>query len=213
MFDDVLRIINKSKTSDQQMSRIWLIFYFFPIISFIVFTGFVIFSVLSFASTSYPFISANEYNVEFFSEFTYLLILFLITIFLSANKIISESKIKENRRDPILWAVLSVFLPFVSWFVNYFLMKDFYYHERREVVFWSNLNILLNSFNINFSIPSRSEIIPNRSFGLYLILTIVTVGFFGVYWIHILLRDPNGHFKYHLKIENILKISLNSISK
>ena len=264
VFDDVLRNIDKSKASDRQMSNIWLLFYFFPIISSVIFVGFTIFSVLSVASTSYPFISPDEYsNIEFFSEFTYILSLFLLTLlafflvnliltyelvkrrnshfvrqnllfndlmvdfkslgehkginegtnFLTANKILNEAKVKENMKVPVLWAVLSAFIPFVSWFVNYFLMKDFYDHERREGIFWDNLGNILNNFGVNFSVPSRTEIIPNRSFGLYLILTIITVGLFGIYWIHILLRDPNTHFKYHIEIENSLKNSLSSISK
>lgn len=131
--------------------------------------------------------------------------------FQSVNKIINETRVKENRKDPILWAVLSAFLPIVSWYVNYFLMKDFYNHERREEIFWDNLSSKLNSFDVNFIVPLRNEIIPKRSFELYLVLTIMTCGLFGIYWIHILLRDPNEHFKYHLEIENILKMSINSI--
>jgi hypothetical protein len=263
VFDDVLRNIGKSKTSDRQMSNIWLLFYFFPIISSVMFIGFTIFSVLSVASTNFPFISPDEYsNTEFFSEFTYILILFLIallTVFLvnlvltyelvkrrnlhfarqnllfnslildfksyaennglkeennllTANRILNEAKVRENRKDPVLWAVLSAFLPFVSWFVNYFLMKDFYNHERREEIFWGNLSNILHNFGMNFSVPSRNEVIPNRSFGLNLILTIITVGLFGIYWVQILLRDPNEHFKYHIEIENSLKNTLISIS-
>ncbi len=263
VFDDVLRIID-NKSSDRQMSNIWLFFYFFPIVSSVIFIGFTIFSVLSVFSTSYPFISPAEYsNTEFFSEFTYILSLFFITLLtvflanliltyqlvkrrnthfarqnllfndlilefkslaenkglneennlLTANKILNGANFKENRKDPVLWAVFSAFLPFVSWFVNYFLMKDFYNHERREEVFWDNLCGILNNYGVNFSVPSRTEIIPNRSFILYLILTIITVGLFGIYWIHILLRDPNDHFNYHIKIENSLKSSLYSISQ
>ncbi|MEJ2241878.1 MAG: hypothetical protein P8Y18_07030 [Candidatus Bathyarchaeota archaeon] len=262
LIDDVLRNIDKSKDSDRQLSNIWLFVYFAPIISSIVTIGFAIISVLSVVSTSYPFISLNEYNdLEIFSESAYILILFLISIliffvvnllltyelikrrnlhfarqnllfnnlildldslvenksikeetnFPNDNKILNELNVKENRKDPILWAVLSAFLPIISWYVNYFLMKDFYNHERREEIFWANLVSMLKSFDINFAVPPRTEIISKRSFELYLILTIITCGLFGIFWIHILLRDPNEHFKYHIKIENVLKSSINSI--
>lgn len=262
IFDDVLQNIEKSKTSDRQLSNIWLLVYFVPIISSIVTIGFAIFSVLSVVSTNYPFISFTEYNdLEIFSESTYILMLFLISIliffvvnilltyelikrrnlhfarqnilfnnlkldldslvehksikeetnFQNDNNILNELKVKENRKDPILWAVLSAFLPIVSWYVNYFLMKDFYNHERREEIFWDNLVSMFKSIDVNFTVPSRIEIIPKRSFELYLILTIITCGLFGIFWIHILLRDPNEHFKYHIEIENVLKSSINSI--
>lgn len=264
LFESVLRNTYKNNTSDRQMSNIWLLFYFFPIISSILFVGSAIISVLSITSTSYQFISPSEYtDIEFFSEFTYILILFLITVLtfflvnvtliyelikrrnthfsrqiilfnslmldlnslaenkgvteennlLRINRIISEVKIEENKKDPILWAILSTFLPFMSWFVYYFLMMDFYNHERREEIFWNDLGIILNNLNANFSVPPRTENIPNRSFGMYLILTLITMGLFGIYWVYILLRDPNVHFKYHIRIENNLINSLNSVSK
>ncbi|MEJ2281822.1 MAG: hypothetical protein P8X97_07975, partial [Candidatus Bathyarchaeota archaeon] len=68
IFDDVLQNIKKNKTSDRQLSNIWLLVYFVPIISSIVTIGFAIFSVLSVASTNYPFISLTKYNdLEIFS--------------------------------------------------------------------------------------------------------------------------------------------------
>jgi len=43
-----------------------------------------------------------------------------------------------------------------------------------------------------------------------LMLTIATMGLFGIYWIYILLKDPNEHFKYHIQVEKQLFDTLES---
>jgi hypothetical protein len=130
----------------------------------------------------------------------------------SIQKTGSETKTEETKKDALLWAFLSSFIPFVSWFVNYFLMNNFYNHERREDEFWENINNALKKLGSSLSLPQRIEAIPNRSFSLYLILSIITVGFFGIYWVFILIKDPNVHFKYHVQVENHLISAFESVS-
>ena len=128
----------------------------------------------------------------------------------SIKKTGMDANEKEPKKDPVLWAVLSAFIPFVSWYVYYFLMKDFYSHEHREDGYWDSLKSVLKNLGVDFSVPSRIGVIPNRSFPLYLMLTIATVGLFGIYWVYILLKDPNEHFKYHVQVEKQLLGTLES---
>ena len=128
----------------------------------------------------------------------------------SIKKTGMETNEKETKKDAVLWAVLSAFIPFLSWYVYYFLMKDFYNHEHREDGFWQDLKTILKKLGTDFSVPSRVGVIPNRNFLLYLTLTIVTVGLFGIYWVYALIRDPNEHFKYHLQVDKQLLATLES---
>lgn len=130
----------------------------------------------------------------------------------SLERTIKEANYEENEKSPILWAILSAFVPFIQFYVYYFLMKDFYRHERREDVFWENANKAFNKLGVDSSVLRRTEAIPFRSFVLYLILTVVTAGMFLVYWLYVLLKDPNKHFKYHTQIENKLLTTLQHIS-
>jgi hypothetical protein len=100
----------------------------------------------------------------------------------------------------------------VQLYVYYFLMKDFYRHEQREDGFWEVAGRALNKLGVSFSVPRKTEAMPYRSFVLYLILTIVTVGLFGVYWFFILLKDPNEHLKYHIKTESQLLSALEPVA-
>lgn len=116
----------------------------------------------------------------------------------------------ETERSSILWAILSVFVPFVQFYVFYFLMNDFFIHEHREDIFWDDVNTSFKKLGINFSKIQRSDTIPPRSFVLYLILLVVSAGLFIIYWVNILLKDPNEHFKHHINVENQMLRSLES---
>jgi hypothetical protein len=131
---------------------------------------------------------------------------------LSLERSVREANAEETEKSAILWAILSAFVPFVSLYVYYFIMKDFYMHERREDGFWEDLSRTLNKLGVNFSVPRRTEPVPYRSAVLYLILTIVTMGLFGVYWFFVMLKDPNEHFKYHIEAENQLLAALEPVA-
>jgi len=126
----------------------------------------------------------------------------------SSERSVREAKAEETEKNAMLWAILSAFVYLVIWYVWYFLMKDFYKHERREDGFWEDISRILDKCGTKFSVPRRMETLPERSFVLYLILTIITLGFFGIYWIYVLLKDPNQHFKYHILIEDQLLSTL-----
>lgn len=126
------------------------------------------------------------------------------TVVSSCERTVREAKVEETEKGAALWAILSAIIPFVSWYVYYFLTKDFYKHERREDGFWEDLGRIMDKMGIKYSVERRIETTPDRSFVLYLILTIITSGLFGIYWLYVLLKDPNEHFKYHIKVEDSL---------
>jgi len=129
----------------------------------------------------------------------------------SLQKNVQETNSDKTDKNPILWAFLSAFIPFLSLYVYYFLMSDFYKHEQLENSFWQQSSSTLNQLEINFSVPQRTGPMPNRSFVLYLILTVVTMGLFGAYWLFVLLKDPNQHFDYHKKVETQLLAAVESV--
>ncbi|WNZ28563.1 MAG: DUF4234 domain-containing protein [Candidatus Bathyarchaeota archaeon] len=120
------------------------------------------------------------------------------------QKNVKEANSDKTDKNPILWGFLSAFIPFLSLYVYYFLVSDFYKHEQLENSFWEQSRIALNQLGITFSVPQRAKPMDNRSFVLYLILTIVTTGLFGAYWFYVLLNDPNQHFEYHKRVETQL---------
>jgi hypothetical protein len=129
----------------------------------------------------------------------------------SCERTVREVKAEETEKGAMLWAILSAFLFPAIWYVWYFLMKDFYKHERREDGFWEDVGKMLEKNGTEFSALRRVESLPERNFALYLILTIITSGLFGIYWLYILLKDPNRHFIYHIQIEDLLLSTLETV--
>jgi len=129
----------------------------------------------------------------------------------SCDRTVREVKAEETEKNAVLWAILSLLTGIATWYVWYFLMKDFYKHERREDGFWEDMSRVLDKCGIKFSVPRRTEAFPERRFVLYLILTVITLGLFGIYWLYVLLKDPNQHFTYHIQIEDQLLSTLETV--
>ena len=124
------------------------------------------------------------------------------------ERTLREAKTEETEKNAVLWAILSAIIFIATWYVYYFLMKDFYKHERREDGFWEDASKVLGKLGISFTPPRRVNPLPNRSFVLYLILSIITLGIFGIYWLYVLIKDPNEHFKYHSSVDEELLATL-----
>ena len=130
-----------------------------------------------------------------------------------------EAGSEETEKNAVLWTILTLtttagalgggavsglsLLPtLATLYVYYFLMRDLYNHERREDMFFDELSRTLMALGVMPGLPRRMSPTPSRSFALYVLLTIVTVGFFWVYWVYTLINDPNNHFRQQAFIED-----------
>jgi len=115
---------------------------------------------------------------------------------------VDELKVATKERNPLLWIILALVFPLALFYVYHFLNKDFSKHSYREYLL---LDILDNEFKraklATVLNPDELYKVPNRSTILFIILTIVTLGFFGLYWIYTLVKDPNKHFESHSILE------------
>jgi len=145
------------------------------------------------------------------------------------DRIAKDARVYESEKSAILWVMLTLagtslpaatssagsagagLLPLLAvLYVYYFLMKDFYKHERREDQFIRDLLGAFAISGLNVSLPYRNPPLPDRSFALYLVLSVVTVGFFWVYWVYALLNDPNNHFRQQMLIEDTIMAQLSA---
>lgn len=117
-----------------------------------------------------------------------------------------QSQAEETEKSAVLWVVL-LLIPFVNiiafLYILYFLTGDYYKHERREDGMLSDNERALSSMGIQF-IFHRNDHVPHRSFVLYLIVTLITFGIFGLYWEYTLIKDPNNHFVNHATFEGTI---------
>jgi len=118
---------------------------------------------------------------------------------------LKDREMYEGEKSPILWPILSIVtMGIAGLYVYYFLTKDIYTHDKRESFVLQDIHGALEDVGIIFLIPLKREKIPERNFLLYLFLTIVTFGIFGIYWFYVLFRDPNLHFEYQREWEDRL---------
>lgn len=129
----------------------------------------------------------------------------------SVERSTREAKLNEKEQSAFLWAILCFFIPFVGLYVGYFLMRDLYRHERREDFFLEDLGKAAAPV-VALELPRRFRSTPDRNIVLYIVLTILTAGIFGIYWLYTLIVDPNNHFDHQVKWEDKLLSSLSKAS-
>ena len=129
------------------------------------------------------------------------------------ESLLNEIETEEEEKNAVLWALIQ-FVPYVGGllllYVYHFLNKDFWKHERREDHFLDVVSSILGNES-HFLYDSAS--VPNRNTVLYVVLSIVTLGFFGLYWVYTLTKDPNEHFKRHVRWETQLLQALRSLEE
>ncbi len=120
----------------------------------------------------------------------------------------SEANGEEDEKSPILWVILSIIsFGLLGLYVSYFLTKDPHKHDVRQSAFMQQVQSAFSKLEKTVVFPFWKSL-PDRSFFLYLILTWLTTGFFGLYWNYVLITDFNDHFKAQWQVEDQLLANL-----
>ena len=122
-----------------------------------------------------------------------------------------EANARETEMNPIVWVILLI-VPIV----NFFAILYIYYvltlyapeHDRRWHAFTQQTQYAGNAMGMQMVLPSWRTL-PDRSFILYLILTLITIGLFGIYWIYVLIEDMNEHMQVQWQFEDQLLREMN----
>jgi hypothetical protein len=96
----------------------------------------------------------------------------------------------------------------VTLYLFNFLGSAMRMHDYRWLNFAGSARMALSKLGFPAGSPYSARRLPERSFGLYLLLSIVTIGLFTFYWWYTLLRDPNEHFRYQWQFEDNLVSTL-----
>lgn len=132
----------------------------------------------------------------------------------SAERTFRDMRFEEGEKPAVLWTIL-IFVPLVNviagLYILYFLTRDFRRHENREDNLLEDLARAFGQLNIT-AMTRRQKPIPERNYVLYLVLTIITLGIFGIYWLYTLIQDPNNHFRSHIQVEDELLSKLSALA-
>ena len=124
------------------------------------------------------------------------------------DRSVREARLEEVEKNATLWAILVFVSGLGLLYAGYFLMKDFFRHERREDMFINDMLRTFNAIGVPINFPYRNPPIPDRSFALYFVLTLITGNIFGVYWVYVLVSDPNNHFRQQMLMEDTIMAQL-----
>jgi len=100
--------------------------------------------------------------------------------------------------------ILSFASLIVGLVVMYYLTTDYYYHEQGEIAFLQKVTAALGKKGTALT-ATPSNPLHTRSFGLYIFLSIITLGIFCLYWAYVIFKDPNQHFDTHQVWESELE--------
>jgi hypothetical protein len=112
---------------------------------------------------------------------------------------------RGKERNPALWTIIGLitlglgFL-YVLWFLN----ADLVEHQRAEADYIEKAGAVLNKLGIGKHPVIVEQVVPDRSFPLYLLFTVITLGLFELYWAYVRIKDPNDHFSEHDRWEDQL---------
>ncbi len=110
-----------------------------------------------------------------------------------------------KERSPALWTIVSIITLGIAYFyVYYFLHKDLRDHQQAEAEYIEKASLLLNRLGIGKHPITVEQVVPERSYPLYLLLSFVTLGIFGIYWNFTFFKDGNEHFLEHRRFEDQL---------
>jgi hypothetical protein len=110
-----------------------------------------------------------------------------------------------KERSAALWTIISIITFGLAYFyVYYFLHKDLIEHQRAEAEYIEKASLVLNQLGVGKHPIGVEQIVGERSYALYLLLSIVTFGLFGIYWNYTFFKDGNAHFLEHRRFEDQL---------
>jgi hypothetical protein len=129
------------------------------------------------------------------------------------SSIIKDVRDEEGERSAALWAILLIITYWLAGlYVFYFLMRDVYIHSHRQRDFVDEFVKAMSKLGVDVTaIATTAQLqyqVPKRSFAKYFVLGIITMGIFGIYWLYVVFKDWNDHFKTQWLVEDQILSSI-----
>jgi len=127
-----------------------------------------------------------------------------------ARRTLRDFKGDIDEKSAVLWVVLTIVFNPVILYIYHFLTRDYYNHETNENKVIEDIEEAIKESGGDFEFEGY-DTVEDRNTVLYIVLTIITLGIFGLYWIYTLTNDPNQHFNKSKSVEKDLIDSLKTI--
>jgi hypothetical protein len=116
-----------------------------------------------------------------------------------------DLRAQSRERGALIWTLLGILTAKVSFLLMfYFLEEDYRRQEQTEVEFAQHIGEALRLLEMPCAQIPFQPCVRDRSYALYLVLTLFTCGLFGFYWFYRVNEEQNCHMDAHVAWENQL---------
>jgi hypothetical protein len=115
---------------------------------------------------------------------------------------------QSRERGAVLWLILSIVFGITMWIGYYFIMDDLSRHDQLEAQYFTLMSSALARMGAAAQASQAAPNMPERSYPLYLVLSIFTCGIFFFYWEYVLVDDGNRHVEAQVEWEDFIYSAL-----
>lgn len=131
-----------------------------------------------------------------------------------ADVTLNDAVEREGERNAWIWAVILPILTLgiATFYTLWFLTVDYRRHSVRQREL---SDMMADAIRLTTGKPAAvvdESVLPDRNYWIYLLLTILTLGLFGIYWQYQLFNDPNTHFSRQAFVEDQMVSYLRALS-
>ncbi len=109
-----------------------------------------------------------------------------------------------TERGAAIWLLICMFTGIGYLILYYLLMQDYVQHDVLEAQFFTLMSGALAKLGLATEAGQAAPSVPQRDFATFLILTLVTCGIYGLYWMYVMIKDFNDHFMAQVPWEDFL---------
>ncbi len=113
-----------------------------------------------------------------------------------------------SERGAVIWLLICIFTGIGMWIVYYLLMQDYVQHDSVEAQYFTVMSSALAKLGLSGQAAQAVRTVPDREFITFLLLSIVTCGIYGFYWMYVMINDFNVHFTTQTAWEDFIATAL-----
>ncbi len=115
---------------------------------------------------------------------------------------------QSRERGAVLWLVLAIVTGICALIGYYLIMDDFARHDVLEAQYFTLMSGAMAKLGMSSQATQAAPTIPERNLVTFIILTVVTCGIYGFYWLYVLVNDGNLHFEAQVQWEDYIYSAL-----
>jgi len=115
---------------------------------------------------------------------------------------------QSRERGAVLWLIIGIFFGIGILIGYYFVMDDLAKHDMLEAQYFTLMSQALAKMGLSAQASQAVPNIPERSYPMFLVLSIVTCGIYYFYWEYVLVDDGNKHVEAQVQWEDFIYSAL-----